>query len=111
MKIVYFTDVARIGGAESFLADLAAAARGAGHDVTIFSPQPFLLDYLHAAVPEARLVRGSVDFAAAASRSARAGALVRALPALQVSLSRLDADVLHVNNGGYPGSDLCRLAT
>jgi glycosyltransferase involved in cell wall biosynthesis len=111
MRIAYFTDVSRIGGAEGFLADMAAAAVGAGHDVTVFSPQSFLLDYVHSAVSEARLVRGGVDFAAAKSRSARAGALIRGLPALPGSLSRLDADLLHVNNGGYPGSDLCRLAT
>jgi glycosyltransferase involved in cell wall biosynthesis len=110
MRIAYLTDVDRIGGAERFLATIASGAVGAGHDVTVLSPQPFLLDFMHEAVPHARLSLSRVDVAASASRWPRLGALARAAPSLPVSLARLNTELLHVNNGGYPGSDLCRSA-
>jgi glycosyltransferase involved in cell wall biosynthesis len=112
MRIAYFTDTPRIGGAERFLADVAAGAEIAGHEVTIISPQSFLLEFVAEASPRSRFVQaGRVDYSTAPSRGRVIKELLRAAPELRRTLARAQADLLHVNNGGYPGSDLCRLAT
>ena len=56
MRIAYFTDTPRLGGAERFLADVAAGAEGAGHRITVISPQTFVLDFVAEAAPGARLM-------------------------------------------------------
>jgi L-malate glycosyltransferase len=57
------------------------------------------------------VIRTKTDVWARTSRPARIGAFVRALPELPVVLRRIRPDLLHVNNGGYPGAELCRVAT
>lgn len=111
MRITYFTDTPRIGGAERFLANLVAASCDAGHQVTVIAPQPFLLDYVAETTRAPRFVTGGrVRHRSASSAAGTATALGRALPGLRKIVSTTDADLVHVNNGGYPGSDLCRLA-
>ena len=112
MQIAYFMDTPRLGGAERFLADLAGGAHAAGHDVTILSPQPILLEYIQETAPGLRMLQtGRVDYFTARPGLATIAALVRAMPELRREIARCRTDILHVNNGGYPGSDLCRLAT
>jgi glycosyltransferase involved in cell wall biosynthesis len=112
MRIAYFTDTPRIGGAERFLADVVAGAEVAGHEVTIISPQSFLLEFVAEASPRSRVVQaGRVDYFTAPSRGRVIKELVWAVPELRRTFARARVDLLHVNNGGYPGSDLCRLAT
>jgi glycosyltransferase involved in cell wall biosynthesis len=111
MRVTYFMDTPRLGGAERFLADLAAGVGGAGHEVTVVSPQPFLLDLVRSFAPDARLVSGGrTDYFSATPGLSTIAALIRAIPELRRTIARTKPDVLHANNGGYPGSDLCRLA-
>jgi glycosyltransferase involved in cell wall biosynthesis len=110
MRIVYFTDTYRIGGAERFLADLAAGVRSAGHEVIIVSPQREVLEFVGAAAAGAELIRTKVDYSAAGTRRSHVSALLRGVPELRAVIARTRPEILHVNNGGYPGSDLNRLA-
>lgn len=111
MRIAYFTDTRDIGGAERNLADMALASLAAGHDVTLLAPQQAVVDYLASVVPGAAcLVAGSDAYHDAATASARVASLRREVAALRNVFRRLNTDLLHVNNGGFPGSDLCRLA-
>src|SRR6476659_7313000 len=109
MRITYFADTFRIGGAERFLADVVAGAAGAGHEVTVVSPQASVLEFIAVEAPAAETVR-SREVWTRPSRRARIGAFARALPELSIALRRTRADLVHVSNGGYPGSDLCRAA-
>src|SRR4051812_4047637 len=109
MRVAYFADTPRIGGAERYLADVAAGTAAAGHEVVVVSPQ---LEVLELVARFARGVRAGDDaYARSPSPAARAAALARSAPAIGRALARTGADLLHVNNGGYPGSDLCRVAT
>jgi glycosyltransferase involved in cell wall biosynthesis len=111
MRITYFTDTFRIGGAERFLADLAAGVTNAGHEVTVVSPQTSVLELIAGEVPAARVIRSRPDVWARTSRRARMAAFAHAVPELLVVLRRTRPHLLHFNNGGYPGSELCRAAT
>src|SRR4051794_19720882 len=106
MRVAYFMDTYRIGGAERFLADLAAGVADAGHQVAVISPQSSVLDLVADTSHGVGLVRTKVDLASAKARPARAAALIRSVPELVAVLARLGPRVLHVSNGGYPGSDL-----
>jgi glycosyltransferase involved in cell wall biosynthesis len=111
LRITYFTDTPRIGGAERFLADVVAGAHRAGHEITVVSPQRALLDFVGGSVHGIGLVEaGRTDFKNSGSRASTIGALSRGVPELRRVLRNTRADLIHVNNGGYPGSDLCRLA-
>ncbi len=111
MRIVHFIDTPRRGGAERVLQDVVAACVGAGHQTTVLAPQRWLLENIAAEVPGATTaVTGSDAYATATGPARRARALAIALPSLATALRRLNPDVLHVHNGGYPGSDLCRIA-
>lgn len=111
MRIVYITDTREIGGAERYLATLATGVAEHGHETLLLAPQRQLVAWLGR---EARGVRAAHAFSDAyhdASTPARRGAALLALvPHLARSLRRLAPDVVHVNNGGFPGSDLCRIA-
>jgi|tagenome__1003787_1003787.scaffolds.fasta_scaffold20982467_4 glycosyltransferase involved in cell wall biosynthesis len=111
MRIAYFTDTYRIGGAERFLADLVAGVAGAGHDVAVVSPQASVLDLVGESATGVDLVGTRVDYSAVSSWQDQLRALARASPELRAVISRLRPNVLHVSNGGHPGSDLNRLAT
>lgn len=110
MRIVYFTDTYRIGGAERFLADLAAGIRSAGHEVVIVSPQRDVLEFVGAAASGVELIRTRVDYSATRTRRSHLVALFRGAPELRAVVARTRPDIVHVNNGGYPGSDLNRMA-
>lgn len=108
MHVAYLADSRRIGGAERYLADIAAGAVAAGYEATVVAPQPALLEYVCGLVPAVRCLRaGSDDYYDAPSQVRRAALLARTAPAVARAVGR--ADLLHVNNGGYPGADLCRL--
>lgn len=112
MRIAYFTDVSRLGGAERFMADVAVGAAQSDHEVTVLSPQTFVLEFLHEVTPSARLIQVRCpDLSAIHSQRARGIVLLRTMPKLRAALSHTNVELLHVNNGGYPGSDWCRLAT
>ncbi|HEY7960551.1 MAG TPA: glycosyltransferase family 4 protein [Solirubrobacteraceae bacterium] len=111
MRVVYFTDTRVIGGAERSLADLAGGVLGAGHEALLLAPQRELVEWLRQEVPGAEAERALADsYHDAPSPARRASALLRALPRLALELRRHRPDVVHVNNGGFPGSDLCRIA-
>lgn len=111
MRIVYITDTRAIGGAERYLADLAEGAATAGHEVLLLAPQEELVSWLARETPSARVARAFSDEYHDAPNPARRGAALLALaPRLARSLRRLAPNVVHVNNGGFPGSDLCRIA-
>lgn len=111
MRVAYYTDTREIGGAEQNLVDMARAAIAAGHAVTLLAPQAELVDWMAARTPgaAARVVGDDAYFDA--PTQARRGALLAA-GARRIGRALRDADIelLHVNNGGFPGSDLCRLA-
>jgi glycosyltransferase involved in cell wall biosynthesis len=110
MRILYFTDTRAIGGAERNLADLANGAAEAGHEVLIAAPQAELVAWLAREVQGARAVRAFSDaYHDARSPTGRARVLLGMLPRIARALRRLAPDVVHVNNGGFPGSDLCRI--
>jgi glycosyltransferase involved in cell wall biosynthesis len=111
VRITYFTDTEEVGGAERYLADLAAGAIEAEHDVTVLAPQPDVLDFIHETAPAAQLgLAGTRVQHKKTTTPGRAGVLAKALPRLAGSFHRARPDIVHVNNGGYPGSDLCRMA-
>ena len=77
MRITYFTDTYRIGGAERFLANVVAGAADAGHEVTVVSTQESVLELVADEVTTATLVRVNgrhlgTDVAAGAHRQVRA---------------------------------------
>ncbi len=111
MRIAYLADTRAIGGAERYLAVLAERLAADGHDVQTLAPQDELVDWLRREAPSARAYRAFSDGYHDADTAARRGAaLSRLLRRLTRTLRRLAPDVLHVNNGGFPGSDLCRIA-
>ena len=111
MKIAYYTDTPRIGGAERYFANAAAAAADAGAEIVVLSPQEELLRLMSEAVPAARVEQvGDAAFASAPSRRRRALLLAGAVPQLRSAFKQAAPDLVHVNNGGYPGSDLNRVA-
>jgi len=110
VKVAHFIDTPRLGGAERVLEDVVDACVRAGHDVTVFAPQPWLLERIAAAIPDVAVVAtGSDEYATAPDAVRRARALAAQLPCIVRALRRRSPDVLHVHNGGYPGSDLCRI--
>jgi glycosyltransferase involved in cell wall biosynthesis len=110
MRITYFADTYRVGGAERFLANVVAGSAGAGHDVTVVSAQEPVLDLIAGETPVATLLRLKTDVWARTSRRARIGAFARALPELPIAIRQARPQLVHVNNGGYPGSEPCRAA-
>lgn len=110
MRITYVADAPRIGGAEQYLATVVAGAAAAGHAVRVVTPQADLLDLIRASAPTAGLVRaGSAAYAAAPDPARRLAHLAGAATTLSVAVSRGRPQLLHLNNGGYPGSDLVRM--
>ena len=110
MRITYFTDTFRIGGAEQFLAGLVAGVAQVDHQVTVVSPQVSVLELVAAAAPAVEVIQTGTDVWARTSRPARMGAFARAVAGLPSALRRTRPDLLHISNGGYPGSELCRAA-
>jgi glycosyltransferase involved in cell wall biosynthesis len=111
MRIACLTDTARIGGAERYLATCVAGACDAGHEVVVLAPQQDVLEFLEAAHPRVRSRRISGERYHGTTGGERARLLAAAFPTLVRTLREERPDVLHVNNGGWPGSDLCRIAS
>jgi glycosyltransferase involved in cell wall biosynthesis len=111
MRIVYVADTREIGGAERYLASLAEAVAGSGHEVLVLAAQQKLVSWLAREAPGARATRAFDDsYHDAPTPARRARALSALVPSIARTLRRLQPDVVHVNNGGFPGSDLCRIA-
>jgi glycosyltransferase involved in cell wall biosynthesis len=111
VKVIHFIDTPRMGGAERLLEDLAAACVKEGHAVAVLAPQPWLLERIETAVSGAGVASvASDEYSTAANPAERGRLLASELVHLVRSLGRASPDVLHVHNGGYPGSDLCRVA-
>jgi len=111
MRIACLTDTARIGGAERYLATCVAGACDAGHEVVVLAPQPDVLEFLEAAHPRARGRRVGGERYHGTTGVERARHLAGSFPELVRVLRDERPEVLHVNNGGWPGSDLCRIGT
>jgi glycosyltransferase involved in cell wall biosynthesis len=111
MRIVYITDTREIGGAERYLASLATGVATHGHEVLLLAPQRELVAWLGREADGVRAARAFSDaYHDAPTPARRAAALLALVPRLARSLRRLAPDVVHVNNGGFPGSHLCRIA-
>jgi len=111
VHIVYVADAPRVGGAERYLGEVVAGALGAGHSATVIAPQAEVLADVYARAPDVATLRaGSDRYASAATPSARVRALLPAAAHIARAVHAAEPDIVHVNNGGYPGSDLCRLA-
>jgi glycosyltransferase involved in cell wall biosynthesis len=111
VRIAYFHFSIGLGGSERFLADVVAGADEAGHETIVLSPQRSLLDFVRESTSDAELVQIPVpELPSGGAPLVTMATLVRELPKVTRSLGRTRATLLHVNNGGYPGSDYCRLA-
>ena len=111
MRIVYVADTREIGGAERYLASLAEAVADSGHEVLVLAAQQELVSWLAREAPGVRARRAFDDsYHDAPTPARRARALSALVPSIARTLRRLQPDVVHVNNGGFPGSDLCRIA-
>lgn len=109
LRILHFADTPRRGGAEGILLRNVEAQVAAGHDVEVLTAQPWLADEVRATVPGARASTVGDERFRAADGLQRRLRVVAQLPAIVRALRARRPDVLHVNNGGYPGSDLGRL--
>src|SRR4051794_25923936 len=74
MRIAYFADTFRIGGAERFLADVVAGAAGAGHDAIVVSHQASVLDLVAREAPAATPLRLRTEVWTRTSRPVQMGA-------------------------------------
>jgi glycosyltransferase involved in cell wall biosynthesis len=111
MRILYLTDTREVGGAERYLVDLAEGMAGRGHEVVIAAPQEEMVAFAAREAPAARSLRALSDAHHDHSGAlGRARTLTPALGAMVRLMRRVRPDLVHVNNGGWPGSDLCRLA-
>ena len=111
MRIVFLTDTREIGGAERHLVDLAAWVAANGHETLLLAPQDEFVAYAAREAPEARCARAFSDaYHDAATAPQRLAMLTAQLRRMVGAFRQLRPDVLHVNNGGWPGSDLARLA-
>lgn len=111
MRVVYVADTREIGGAERHLVTLAEQVAKSGHEVSILAPQEELVAWLVREASAVRTVRAFDDaYHDAATPVQRGAALLTQLTPLVLCLRRIAPDVIHVNNGGYPGSDLCRIS-
>jgi glycosyltransferase involved in cell wall biosynthesis len=111
MRIVFLTDTREVGGAERHLVDLAAGMAAAGHETVVLAPQDEFVAYAAREAPGARVGRAFSDaYHDAPTAGRRLRALSGQLRRMVGAFRRLEPDVLHVNNGGWPGSDLLRLA-
>ncbi|MGH2911549.1 MAG: glycosyltransferase family 4 protein [Solirubrobacteraceae bacterium] len=109
--IAFLTDAPRVGGAERYLTEVVAAAVAAGHEAHLLAPQEELLYAIAREAPAARVTRVASDaYAHAPSMPRRALSLARSAHSLRSALRDTGAEVVLLNNGGYPGSDLLRLA-
>lgn len=111
MRIAFLTDTREIGGAERHLVDLAAGMAANGYETVVLAPQAEFVAYAAREAPEAKCARAFSDaYHDAATAAQRLAMLGRQLRRMVGAFRQLQPDVLHVNNGGWPGSDLLRLA-
>jgi glycosyltransferase involved in cell wall biosynthesis len=109
LRIVHFADTPRRGGAELVLVRNAVAQAQAGHHVEILTAQDWLAEEILAGGSGATAsVVGTEAFRESDGLERRLRVVAQLFP-LARALRRRRPDVLHVNNGGYPGSDLGRL--
>lgn len=109
--IAFLTDAPRVGGAERYLAEVVAAAQAAGHEPHVLAPQEDVLHAIGQAAPDARLTAVAGDaYARAPTMAKRGWALARSVRGLRSALRETGAETVLLNNGGYPGSDLLRIA-
>jgi glycosyltransferase involved in cell wall biosynthesis len=111
MRILYLTDTREIGGAERYLVDLADGMAAAGHEVALAAPQQDMVAFAAGEAPRARAMRVLDDaYHDARGQLGRVRELGRQLRPMVALMRRVRPDVLHVNNGGWPGADLLRVA-
>jgi len=108
LRIVHFADTPRRGGAELVLLRNVAAQLNAGHEVDVLTPQTWMADEVRE-LPGAKAAVVGDDAFRDILGLRRQGMILRQIPALVSALRKRRPDVLHVNNGGYPGSDLARV--
>jgi glycosyltransferase involved in cell wall biosynthesis len=111
MRVAFFVDTYRAGGAERYYVELANALARRGVDVHTLTSRnpalPYLQEHLAGRIT-LHVLSPRVHFDAGFLRN-----VIRVMPPLaelRRALRRLRPDLLHINNGGYPGSHLCRAA-
>lgn len=110
-RIAFLTDAPRVGGAERYLAEVVAATQAAGHEAHVLAPQEDVLHAVGKAALGATLTTvASRAYAHAPSIGRRAWSLAASAGVLRSALRTTGAEVVLFNNGGYPGSDLLRIA-
>jgi glycosyltransferase involved in cell wall biosynthesis len=107
--IALYTEHSSVGGAGRYLADLARRIAARGRRTTVLAPASPLSDFLREEAAGAEVIA----LPAVAAPGAFVANTTRLLvPTMQLArtLHSLRPDVLHISNGGYPGSDFCRAA-
>jgi glycogen synthase len=111
LRVAFFHDTARIGGAERYLVDLCRAAAESGIDVHLLTPDGVLPEFARVELGTSVSLR--VLPARPAFSDSLAANLVRTVvPTWRLSrvLRAIRPHVFHINNGGFPGSHLARSA-
>lgn len=110
-RILFITDTRGIGGAERYLTSLADGYAAAGHEVVVLCPQRGLADWIVSQAPSVKVHVGLSDsYHDLAFGRGRGTQLARQLAPLVKAIRTVNPAIVHINNGGFPGSDLCRLA-
>jgi glycosyltransferase involved in cell wall biosynthesis len=111
MRVALFVDAPRMGGAERHLIDLATGEARRGHDIHVLAPDSPVVAQMREELD------GTATVHALRPRPVEVGSLVRDTPRLvpgaldlNRALRRLRPALLHINNGGFPGSNACRAA-
>jgi len=112
MRIAFLSDTAdRVGGAERYLSDLGMGLAEEGHEVVVLTPDNDVVAFLRSRTNGAVSIRTlgapwdlDVPMPGVLLR------LPRPLARLASALRGVRPDILHSNNGGYPGSHINRLA-
>lgn len=111
MRLALFHDTPRIGGAERYLAGLCRGLVGSGVDVHLVVPDGVIVDFVRERIGDA------VTLHVLPSRPeygdglvVNVGRSVGPLRRLRAELAAIRPDLLHINNGGYPGAHLARAA-
>lgn len=112
MRVALFTENSMVGGSELVFAALCRGLSERGLEVHAISPGGVVAEFLtaelegHAAVHTISRIRE-----ADASIRQQVTRLAHPWNEVRRTVARISPDVFHINNGGYPASDPCRLAT
>lgn len=107
--VVFYSEHSSVGGAGVLMKLMAEGAAAHGFQTTVAVPDSRLAEFACSEIAGVSVVTLPA-VAPAGGVAANVSRLVR--PSVQFArlLRRLEPDIVHISNGGYPGSDLCRSA-